>query len=891
MQRLGLAIVLSLVACDGPSVRSIEVGDGVVTRDGGSLGGTRIGLSRIGRGALHDVIDGVMTRAGAEVHLVRGAGITEWWRAQGAGLEQGVTIDARPNGDGSLVLEMQTSSRASGADVITLHDDHDVPVATYSALAVVDATGRAMPAQMRALDHTIRIEVDDAGAIYPLVVDPTLTITWEATVPPPAGYSTMFARALDISEDGTRLIAGDSGASAATIFVRNGATWTQETQLSAATLPNLGGSVSISADGSLAAVTYGSAASNTTAVAVFSRSGTAWTQTATALPPVFSHNFVDLDLSGDGTRLFVHCYTGFADLVSVYDLSTAGATYETDLALGCRPVASTDGTRVLGCNAAGGGTAAIVFSSVGTTWNQEYVATGTSGSQYLTPGGDYFLAGTGSGGSVYARSGTSWTLRASIANGARVLSSDGALAMGQGTTSVWNGTAYVAGPTFAPRSAGGFVSPIVMDALGVRIAVTDSNSNVEVFVVARNDATLCSADAECVNGHCNDGVCCHTDCGNSTTDCHACTVAAGGSADGTCTALTPSFAPNVTCRPVAGPCDIAEACVTGSIACPVDGFANGITCRASGNACALAATCGGTSATCPANPAGNAGTVCRAMNGACDVAESCDGATPICPPDGFAPATTMCHLATDLCDTTLFCSGTSGSCPPDAFQPSTHMCRSAAGMGCDVPSFCTGSTTSCPPNQFLPSGTQCGTRMVSGVCDAHDVCTGNTANCPHAYLTGVVCRAAAGACDVAESCSGTSVNCPPDAVEGGGTVCRASTGSCDPAESCDGTTTMCPADVNMCATHPDMGVAHDAGSASDAATSDAGGDAGGDGGASDASASDASMMQHADAAPSPPAAGGCACRASRSGSSGWLALVVLGLAARRRSRACPSPNA
>ncbi len=55
-------------------------------------------------------------------------------------------------------------------------------VGSYSGLVVVDADGVVRPARMIAAAERIRIEIDDVGARYPLVVDP-LVAALEVTRP------------------------------------------------------------------------------------------------------------------------------------------------------------------------------------------------------------------------------------------------------------------------------------------------------------------------------------------------------------------------------------------------------------------------------------------------------------------------------------------------------------------------------------------------------------------------------------------------------------------------------------------------------------------------------------------------------------------------------------
>jgi hypothetical protein len=90
--------------------------------------------------------------------------------------------------------------------------------------------------------------------------------------------------------------------------------------------------------------------------------------------------------------------------------------------------------------------------------------------------------------------------------------------------------------------------------------------------------TACFFGTDCLSGFCADGVCCDTACGGgSSRDCQVCRKSGGATADGTCTLLPR----DVTCRPAAGVCDVAEQCTGTGPDCPVDGFAPATTvCRA-----------------------------------------------------------------------------------------------------------------------------------------------------------------------------------------------------------------------------------------------------------------------------------------------------------------------
>ncbi|MGZ3458709.1 MAG: hypothetical protein ACXU86_09405, partial [Archangium sp.] len=79
----------------------------------------------------------------------------------------------------------------------------------------------------------------------------------------------------------------------------------------------------------------------------------------------------------------------------------------------------------------------------------------------------------------------------------------------------------------------------------------------------------CTQDEACQSGYCVDGVCCESACGGGVgTDCQACSVAAGGVADGVCGIVRAEAA--VVCRPSAVACDVPEVCDGTSAVCPAD---------------------------------------------------------------------------------------------------------------------------------------------------------------------------------------------------------------------------------------------------------------------------------------------------------------------------------
>ena len=111
----------------------------------------------------------------------------------------------------------------------------------------------------------------------------------------------------------------------------------------------------------------------------------------------------------------------------------------------------------------------------------------------------------------------------------------------------------------------------------------------------------CSSNAQCASGFCVDSKCCNTACGGTTlTDCQACSIARGASADGLCSVVA---GPNLTiCRNYAQvpvKCDAREYCDGVSAACPPDlGINEGRVCNTT------------TGTVCPANSAAGAPHLC-----------------------------------------------------------------------------------------------------------------------------------------------------------------------------------------------------------------------------------------------------------------------------------------
>ena len=231
--------------------------------------------------------------------------------------------------------------------------------------------------------------------------------------------------------------------------------------------------------------------------------------------------------------------------------------------------------------------------------------------------------------------------------------------------------------------------------------------NTEVWDLLANGSP-CLGNGECQSFQCVDGVCCNTACGNA---CDACSIAAGGTLNGTCTPIT-----------------VATARV----------------CRARGpEACDVEERCNGVLVTCPPDGAADAGTPCRQPTGPCEGVTVCDGTSRACPSSAPpAPGGTTCRAAVDLCDRTERCTGQSTVCPADELVDAGTPCSAFVCTGTSVscPMTCT-SDSACAPGAVCRNGTCVGVLDGGSPCQTDGQC--GTSVCAN----GVCCDRRCGACE------------------------------------------------------------------------------------------------------------------------------------------------
>ena len=309
--------------------------------------------------------------------------VQEWWVNDQRGLEHGYTVKERPARKDASELSFLLTTRggltpriSDDAKGVLFQDASGATVVNYTGLKVWDADGKVLASRFEkgSVPGSVRLHVAEAGARYPLTIDP---IAQQAYLKASnTGAGDLFGHSVAVSGDtvvvgalGEDAIAtGVNGtvdesasmAGAAYVFVRSGTTWSQQAYLKASNTGAgdwFGYSVAVSGDtvvvgapledGSATGVngTAAEGAPDSGAAYVYLRSGTTWSQQAY------------LKASNTGW----YDYFGWSVAVSGSTV-LVGSINEDGSATGVNGTV-TDGAR--------GSGAAYVFVRSGTAWSQQ----------------------------------------------------------------------------------------------------------------------------------------------------------------------------------------------------------------------------------------------------------------------------------------------------------------------------------------------------------------------------------------------------------------------------------------------------------------------------------------------------------------------------------------
>jgi FG-GAP repeat len=148
---------------------------GVTVRSGAVVVGMR--LQRYGYGSALGTVAAVAPAAAGNRVLYRRGPVSEWYTNGPLGLEQGFTLTGRPavHGAGPLTLALTLSgnarallSNARGTVTFSVSGSS----LSYRGLLATDAAGRALPAWLELHGHELLLRVNNAGARYPIKIDP-----------------------------------------------------------------------------------------------------------------------------------------------------------------------------------------------------------------------------------------------------------------------------------------------------------------------------------------------------------------------------------------------------------------------------------------------------------------------------------------------------------------------------------------------------------------------------------------------------------------------------------------------------------------------------------------------------------------------------------------------
>lgn len=221
--------------------------------------------------------------------------ILEWYANEPEGIRQGWVVHPshKATGDGFLVLGLEVlglevqplADREEGSSDLQLVNEAGEPVMAYTGLLAWDATGRELQATMQPRENGLEILVADAGAVYPVTIDPLFT-TLEQKVRPDetaAGSNSGDAIGATVCLDGDTALIGAPGDGVVYVFVRNGGTWEFEQKLepemASMTISDFGASLDLSGDRAIIGDPKWNGFGLVTGAAfIFERNGGTWEQ-------------------------------------------------------------------------------------------------------------------------------------------------------------------------------------------------------------------------------------------------------------------------------------------------------------------------------------------------------------------------------------------------------------------------------------------------------------------------------------------------------------------------------------------------------------------------------------------------------------------------------------
>jgi len=259
----------------------------------GTNGSVVMQLAGIGRPDEFNAAEPGKIRASPDRLDIARPGYTEWYVREDTGIEQGLTVDSRPSGNGTLLVNYTLAGdlRPVLAGQTLIFFDATGPVMNYGGLTAYDSTGRELPATLALSSGTLTWQIDDRNAVYPVVIDPYIVSQTAILNASDAAASAYFGQSVAIS--GNTAVIGaynvsvnaKNSAGQAYVFTNSGGSWTQTAILDAsdaAVGAKFGQSVAISGNTAVIGAYGAPVGANASAgqAYIFTNSGGSWTQTA-----------------------------------------------------------------------------------------------------------------------------------------------------------------------------------------------------------------------------------------------------------------------------------------------------------------------------------------------------------------------------------------------------------------------------------------------------------------------------------------------------------------------------------------------------------------------------------------------------------------------------------
>ncbi|WP_437292909.1 thrombospondin type 3 repeat-containing protein [Sorangium sp. So ce426] len=663
-----------------------------------------------------------------------GVGLVEWYVNGPLGLEQGFTLPAAPDcRDGTqpdeVVIELSVAGAVpaqpvDGGGAVELREPGGARIARYGELFVHDAAGQQLPARLEVAEQILTIRIQDAEAVYPVVIDPLVAMQQGKLYASDTTTGNQhFGNSVAVSGD-TAIVGaffdGEYGGSAY-IFVRSGSTWTQQQKLLPTGISDyFGWAVDIDGDTAVVGAPY--EATDVGAAYIFVRSGSTWSHQQQLLPRNRTEaRSLGYSVAISDDTVVVGAHYGDSDgtdLNAAYVFVRSGSTWTQQ-----QELIRSDGTVANGFGyavAVSGHTAivgtpydddngtdsgsAYVFVRSGSTWAQQQKLLPRDGApldnygRSIAISGDTAVIGmpfdddngTESGSAyIFVRSVGTWTQQQ------KILPEDGkaadrfgeAVAVAQdmvvvgarrsdSINEVSSGAAYVfrrSGTDWMQQQKLAPADGIDEQGFGASVAMEERT----VIVGSPNDYSGASkrgsaypyiiknqlGDPCLAASQCASGYCVDGVCCNTACEkqCSACAAVNGASSDGACTLIS------------GGPCDDEDAC-TQTDTCQAGACIGStpVAC-APPNACHEPGICEPATGECayPAKPAGSPCGGAAACSGAllelpdrCDGFGACtDGGSQSCGVFLCAEATCPTTCASDAaCVTEAYCAA--GTCSP-----------------------------------------------------------------------------------------------------------------------------------------------------------------------------------------------------------------------------------